>query len=124
LLNCCLKKCYSDKRKLFDTYLIPISKVLQGLDYDPVNIIIHNYFTRKLIEFYRLLRRKCSTFFAKTSQSGLLFFLIVPRDVKQLNFLLLGESEVGNVGQKRVKSLSLFLLGLIDFLKILFYILG
>ena len=39
----------------------------------------------------------------KTSLSGWLFYLISPRDVKQLNDTLLRESWVGNVGQKAVK---------------------
>jgi len=33
------------------------------------------------IQFYRLLRCKCANFFMKKSQSGSLYYLIVPRDV-------------------------------------------
>ena len=57
--------------------------------------------------FYRLLRLKCENFSPKTSQSGWLFYITVPRDVSNLTSLcnLFGESYIGNVGQKTVKSL-------------------
>ena len=45
-------------------------------------------------------------FFMKTSQSGLLFYLIVPGDVKKLNVPLCRESWFGNVGQKAVNIIS------------------
>ena len=42
-------------------------------------------------------------FFQKTSQSGLLIYLIVPRTVKLLNVPLLGDYKVGNVRKKRLQ---------------------
>ena len=43
----------------------------------------------------------------KTSHSRSLFYLIVPRDGKQLNLPLLGESKVSYVGQKAVNNVTL-----------------
>ena len=42
-------------------------------------------------------------------QSRWIFYITVPRDVKLPNLPLLGESSVGNVGQKAVKYIISFL---------------
>ena len=76
-------------------------------------IIIYNYFTEKSREVkstkgsqdqfcLQNIQSVPKDVFMKTSQSGPLFYLIVPRDVKLPNVPLLGELWVGNVGQKAV----------------------
>ena len=76
-------------------------------------IIIYNYFTEKSREVkstkgsqdqfcLQNIQSVPKDVFMKTSQSGPLFYLIVPRDVKLPNVPLLGESWFGNVGQKAV----------------------